>query len=162
MDDIEILYKKYYKDIFNYLMWLTHDNSLSEDLLQETFLNAILALDSFKGQSDIKTWLISISRNIWKQYIRKNNKELEYNDLLESLVLSDIADQVINQEIKTQIYNIINQMDSKSKKIMTLRFQGFSYLEISINLNISESSTRVIFFRGKNYIKKSLERQEYI
>lgn len=57
------IYEEYKQDVFKYLVSLTHDISLSEDLVSETFLGALKSLHKFKGQSTIKTWLFSIARN---------------------------------------------------------------------------------------------------
>ena len=60
---IKDLYEKYKQDVFIYLLSITHNKSLSEDLVSETFLGAIKSLANFKGKSDIKTWLFSIARH---------------------------------------------------------------------------------------------------
>ena len=60
---IKKIYEEYKKDVFVYLMSLTNDTCLSEDLVSETFLSAIKSIYRFKGESSIKTWLFSIARN---------------------------------------------------------------------------------------------------
>ncbi len=65
------IYEEYKQDVFKYLVSLTHDVSLSEDLVSETFLSALKSLHKFKGQSTIKTWLFSIARNKWYEHLRK-------------------------------------------------------------------------------------------
>lgn len=69
--EIEQLYRKYRKDIFKHLFWLTHDPHLSEDLLQETFLQAIRSIRGYRGDCTVKTWLFSIARHLWIGYLRK-------------------------------------------------------------------------------------------
>ena len=86
MKSIEQLYKLYKDDVYRYLLSLTHNPTLSEDLLSETFVNAITSLDNFKGKSSVKTWLFAIARNLWLQKLRKDRPTLEYNDLLELYV----------------------------------------------------------------------------
>lgn len=73
MSNIKIkdLYEQYQNDIYRYLISITHDKSLSEDLTSETFLAAIKSIASFKGNSSIKTWLFSIARYKWYEYLRK-------------------------------------------------------------------------------------------
>lgn len=72
MYDIDLLYREYSKDIYAHLLYLTHDETLSQDLLQETFLQAIKSISTFKGNSSIKTWLFSIARYSWIAHLRKN------------------------------------------------------------------------------------------
>ena len=90
MNSIENLYLEYKKDVFNYLLSLTHDPALSEDLLSETFVKAIYSIGGFKGNSSIKTWLFGIARNLWLQNLRKYRVTVEYSDLLEVYVTDNI------------------------------------------------------------------------
>ena len=86
MKQIENLYILYKKDVYIYLFSLTHNLNLSEDLLSETFVQAIYSIGNFKKQSSVKTWLFSIARNLWLQSMRKDKQTVEYNDLLELYV----------------------------------------------------------------------------
>lgn len=74
---VQFLYQKYKNDVYAYLISLTHDKTLSEDLTSETFLGAIKSLSKYKGEADIKTWIFSIARFKWYEYIRKNKLQFE-------------------------------------------------------------------------------------
>lgn len=76
---IKKLYEKYKQDVFGYLISLTHNPTLSEDLTSETFLSAIKSLPNFKGNSDIKTWLFSIARHKWYENLRKEKHDISEN-----------------------------------------------------------------------------------
>lgn len=144
MQQIEKLYILYKKDVYNYLLSLTHNPSLSEDLLSDTFVNAISAIENFKGQSSVKTWLFSIARNLWLQRLRKENDTVEYNDLLELYVSESIAERLITKEIATRITNLLTEKDDRTQRIVTMRIDGYSFGEIAQEVNLSESSARVI------------------
>lgn len=83
MKQIETLYFEYKQDIYSYLLSLTHDPTLSEDLLSETFVKAIFSIGNFKGNSSIKTWLFGIARHLWLKNLRKDRPAVEYSDLLD-------------------------------------------------------------------------------
>ena len=78
---VEELYRIYKQDVYGYLLSLTRDPSLAEDLLSETFLKAIQSLPKFRGDSTSKTWLLGIARNLWLQELRRRRKTVEYSDL---------------------------------------------------------------------------------
>jgi len=156
---IENLYILYKQDIYNYLLSLTHNQTLSEDLLSETFVNAIRSIESFKGQSSVKTWLFSIARNLWLQKIRKEKHTVEYNDLLELYVSDSIAERLITKETAIRIKNLLLEKDDRTQKIVNMRVEGYSFGEIAQEVNISESSARVIDFRVKKWIKAILEKE---
>ena len=160
MKQIENFYITYKKDVYMYLLSLTHNPSLSEDLLSETFVASISSIGNFKGQSSVKTWLFSIARNLWFQNIRKEKHTIEYNDLLELYVSDNIAEKLITNEVLKRITSLLLEKDNRTQKIVNMRVEGYSFGEIAREVNISESSARVIDFRTKKWIKAILEKEE--
>ncbi|HSN65560.1 MAG TPA: RNA polymerase sigma factor [Fusibacter sp.] len=160
MKQIEKLYELYKQDIYFYLLSLTHNPTLSEDLLSETFVQAITSLSSFKGQSSVKTWLFSIARNMWLRHLRKEKPTVEYNDLLEIYVSDSLEKTVITNETANRIIKLLSEKDERTQKIVGLRVEGYSYSDIAIELVLSEGSARIIDFRTKKWIKAILEKEE--
>lgn len=159
MKQIENLYILYKKDVYIYLYSLTHNLNLSEDLLSETFVNAIASIENFKGQSSVKTWLFSIARNLWLQNMRKEKQTVEYNDLLELYVSDSIAERLITKETVKRIKNLLLEKDQRTQKIVNMRVEGYSFSEIARDLKLSESAARVIDFRAKKWMKDILEKE---
>ncbi|ABW18487.1 RNA polymerase sigma factor [Alkaliphilus oremlandii] len=154
---IENLYRQYKQDVFYYLMGLTHNPTLSEDLLSETFLKAIHALPRFKENSSIKTWLFGIARNLWLQHLRGFKAQVEYDDLLEIYITESMEDRLIAKETIFRIHELLSTKDERTRNIVNMRIDGFSYSEISEKIGVSESSARVIDFRVKKWIQSKLE-----
>lgn len=159
---IEKLYFDYKQDVYNYLLCLTHDPVLSEDLLSETFVKAIISFANFKGQSSIKTWLFGIARHLWLQNLRKSRPSVEYSDLIDVYVSDGILENLITKQIAERVCELINTKDERTQKIIRLRINGISYYEISEKIGISENSARVIDFRTKKWIKSVLEKEALI
>ncbi|MFZ7133460.1 MAG: RNA polymerase sigma factor [Eubacteriales bacterium] len=162
MKQIEKLYFEYKQDIYNYLLSITHDPTLSEDLLSETFVKAIYSIGNFKGNSSIKTWLFGIARHLRLQNLRKERLTVEYNDLLDIYVTGSTIDNVITKQIADRVYELLKTKDERTQKIISMRINGISYYEISEKIDISENSARVIDFRTKKWLKSVLEREELI
>lgn len=152
---IENLYEKYKQDIFMYLNSLTHDISLSEDLVSETFLSAITSLPNFKGNSDIKTWLFSIARHKWYEYLRKERFTTPFDLFIDNLISGEASPEnfTIRKEFIKQITEILSKEDDRTSKIVMMRVEGYSFHEIANKFNISEGSARVIDFRGKKKLR---------
>jgi len=159
---IEKLYFEYKQDIYNYLLSLTHNPTLSEDLLSETFVKAILSVGNFKGNSSIKTWLFGIARHLWLQNLRKDRPTVEYSDLIDVYVTDRTTDSVITKQIADRVYELLKTKEERTQEIISMRINGFSYYEISEKIGISENSARVIDFRTKKWLKSVLEREELI
>lgn len=162
MKQIEKLYLEYKRDIYNYLLSITHNTTLSEDLLSETFVKAIYSIGSFKGNSSIKTWLFGIARHLWLQNLRKEKPTLEYSDLLELYVADSIFDSFNTKQIVNRVRELIRTKDEQIQKIVSMRIDGMSYFEISQKTGVSENSARVIDFRTKKWLKSVLKKEELI
>jgi len=164
MFSIEELYQNYKKDIYCYLQSLTRDYTLSEDLLSETFMKALLALPSFRGESSIKTWLIGIARNVWLQHLRKARHWVEYDDLL-CVYLTEsesIEEHFITREKLERIRALLETKEERTRSIVDLRVEGWSYTEIAEKWGITENSARVIDFRTRKWIKETLKKEEFL
>ncbi|WP_297136995.1 RNA polymerase sigma factor [Terrisporobacter sp.] len=155
------IYEEYKQDVFKYLVSLTHDISLSEDLVSETFLGALKSLHKFKGQSTIKTWLFSIARNKWYEHLRKEKPTISLDDLSYNYLLSesDLDDSIIKKELSNKILALLDSESPRTKDIILMRIEGYSYFEIGKKHNISESSARVIDYRIKKKIKNILAKE---
>ena len=161
---IKKIYEEYKKDVFVYLMSLTNDACLSEDLVSETFLSAIKSIYRFNGESSIKTWLFSIARNKWYEYIRKEKSMTSLDDLTYYYIASelDLEEKLIQKDISNKILSLLDKESERTKSIVLMRIEGYSYLEISQKYEISESSARVIDYRAKKKIKDILIKEGII
>ena len=167
---LEKLFHTYYKDIYRYLYSLTHDISLSEDLASEVFLEVVKSIATFRGEADMKTWMFSIARHKWMDYLRKKNRRIE-NEVLSELVgeerISGLAmvdmknpeEQYLDKELLERIHTLLDKEPERTRNIVEQRLAGYSFYEIAKKEKVSESSARVIYFRAKEKIKESLEKE---
>lgn len=158
---IKKLYEEYKQDVFRYLVSLTHNPTLSEDLTSETFLGAIKSLPNFKGKSDIKTWLFSIARHKWYEHLRKEKQDISLEDLTKIYIANknDFELQILSKEILDRILFLLEKEPERVRNIVWMRIEGYSFYEIAKVYDISESATRVIDFRAKKKIREILEKE---
>lgn len=162
---LEKLFCSYYKDIYRYLYSLTHDSTLSEDLASEVFLEVVKSIARFRGEADIKTWMFSIARHKWMDYLRKKNRRVQtevLSDLVGEQELANakgIEEQYLDKELLERIYALLKEEPERTRSIVKLRMEGYSFYEIAKNENISESSARVIYFRIKEKIRQTLREE---
>ena len=159
MDEFEKLFVCYQKDVMKFLLALTKQQSLAEDLTQDTFLHAYLGFDKFRKECSPKTWLLQIAKNEFFTYLRRNkNMQLVADDpfLLEITDMSqnNMGDKLHDKELLLSIIDYIFSLDERSKTILIDRlWLNKSYKLISQELNISEASAKMIFFRNRKIIK---------
>ncbi len=157
------LFETYYKDVYTYLYSMNHNASLSEDLASEVFLEVVKSISTFRGESDIKTWLFTIARRKWYAYLRKKNRQVptqSIHDLYDTMELSTV-DNSAAEEVTDIINHILMQEPKLTRQVVQMRLEGYSYYEISTKHQISEASARVIYFRAKAKIKKHFEKEGF-
>lgn len=158
MQNIEEIYRQYFKTVYKYLFCLTHNENLAEELTQETFYNAIKHIGKFKGECKISVWLCQIAKHLWYKELKKKKKlfiiEENYTEAeIESG--ENVEDNIIEKENKQQLYKSIDKLDEKTKEVIKLRIHGeFSFKEIAEIIGKTENWCRVTFYRGKEKIKE--------
>ena len=160
---LEKVFAVHYKDVYRYLYSLSRDASLSEDLTQEVFLEAVKSAASFRGDADIKTWLFSIARNRWNSYLRKKNRQVVTEALGEFFPAGGQTpeERYQRREMVERIYALFEKEPERTREIVLMRLEGYSFFEIGRVLGISESSARVIDFRAKAKIRKILTKEGF-
>ena len=160
---LEELFSTYYKDVYHYLYSLSRDASLSEDLAQEVFTDVITSVTSFRGDSEVKTWLFSIARNKWYSWLRRKNRQPETEILTEFLESSAQTpeDHYQMKELAERIDQLLEKEPERTQKIVLLRLKGLSFFEIGNETGVSENSARVIDFRTKTKIRQILKKEGY-
>ncbi len=79
--ELENYYKEYGKKVYLFLMSLSGDSDISEELTQETFYQAIKSINRFEGKCSVYTWLCQIAKNLWCRELdrRKRHPVSEYD-----------------------------------------------------------------------------------
>ena len=157
MQDMELIYEKYFEVVYKYLFCLTHNSDISEELTQETFCKAVEKIDTYKGNCKISVWLCEIAKNLWYNQYKKNKKFIDDDekDLLNIQDINRTEDNVISNDENISLYMKMQNLDERTREVMYLRITGeLSFKEIGTIMNRTESWARVTFYRGKNKIKE--------
>lgn len=157
--DKENIYEDYGDFIFKYLLTLTNNFDLAEELTQETFYQAIKSINNFhdNGKAKFSTWLCSIAKNVWLQKLNRINKNQQLIDSLknESKTFYDLETEYIKNEDKVMFFKMAHQLPENKKEILYLRLLGdLSFKEIGSIFDKSENWARVTFYRAKLELRK--------
>ncbi|MBQ1372341.1 MAG: sigma-70 family RNA polymerase sigma factor, partial [Oscillospiraceae bacterium] len=92
MESMEEIYQSYAKTVYRYLLSLTRDEDLAEELMQESFVQAIDSIGKFEGRCKLSTWLCAIAKNQWLCWLRKhpNTASLEETEALTQSAETDV------------------------------------------------------------------------
>lgn len=158
MQDMEQIYKEYFKTVNQYLFCLTHNSDISEELTQETFYRAVKNINKFKGDCKMAVWLCQIAKNLWYDELKKNKKiqNLDEQDIILIQSEDEIEKKLILRDSKLQLYKKMQNLDEKTREVIYLRITGeLSFKEIGDILNKTENWARITFYRGKQKLKGS-------
>lgn len=132
----------------------------AQDLYQDVLVNIWKGLDSFKGDSILKTWVFKIAINTCLLSLRKKRiKTIPF----ESLKHDFLSQSNINSDDNLRLdllLKMIRRLPENSRSIMLLYLEGFSYKEISSIVGISVSNVGAKVSRTKRYLTKNLESNE--
>lgn len=159
MRAVEELYATYRDDLFRYLCSLTHDPAQAEDLLSETFLQALQSAGSFRGQSSEKTWLFGIARNLWLRALRRRRPTVPLEDLAGLSAGEEPADAAAARMLRDRIRTLLAQKDERTRTIVMQRMQGVPFETIARALGISAGSARVMDYRTRQWLKETLRKE---
>lgn len=160
---LDTLFAAFHKDVYAYLYSLCRDATLAEDLTSEVFLEAVKSLGGFRGEADCKTWLFSISRYRWLAWLRRKKRQPQCETLLDFLPDKREGPESLAHytDLLARVRALLQQEPPRTRKIVVLRLEGYSFYEIGQICGISESSARVIDFRAKARIRQVLQKEGY-
>lgn len=75
LNDIEKAYTRHARDVYRFLLSLSHDEDLAEDLTQETFFRAMKTIGNYDGSCKLSVWLCQIARHLWYQWLEKHVRQ---------------------------------------------------------------------------------------
>ena len=153
--EFEEIYSEYFKDVYRYVLCLSKNESIAEDITQETFFKALKNIDKFKGNCKMRVWLCQIAKNSYFSYLKKEQKNLEDVDDIADVFDIDFEQKLIDDEDAFEIHKLIHNLEEPYKEVFTLRFFGnLSFSKIAELFGKTESWARVTYHRARIKLKE--------
>lgn len=155
----EKIYQVYFQNVYFYLLKLCNNVDLAQELTSETFFKALKGIDKFQGNCDIKTWLLTIAKNSYYSYLKRNKSVVELEQIFELRDDAvDIENQIIEMESSLEIVKILHLMEEPYREVFSLRVLGeLSFKQIAELYGKTENWACVTYHRAKNKIKSKME-----
>lgn len=161
MADFQKVYKEYAQQVYRFLLSLTGNDDLAEELLSETFYKAFVHIDRFEGRSSLYTWLCQIGKNAWLKECRRNKRYCELKTELFSIADEELPleEQIIQKELHRKILKALQTLSAPYRDVFILHAIGEVKLkEIACIYGKSESWARVTYFRAKQQISQEVSK----
>ncbi len=155
MTDFERLFNENREFVFKYLMKLTCNPSLAEELTQETFYRAYMNYAGLRNKVQARTWLCQIAKNAYFAWYNDEKKRQSLSEMLPEQ--SSVEDDFLRKEISDKALEYLHDLDEPYKEVFMLSvFGGVSFKTISELFVKSESWARVTFYRARQKLCEKL------
>ncbi len=157
------LVRRYQSKVFSMALNFTRDRETADDLSQEIFLKAYLALPKFRFKSEFGTWLYRVALNHVRDFLRKKGRIKEVS--LEEIGEISVSDEGIEKREKEReeerrkrlLRASVETLPPKYRIVLTLRdIQGLAYDEISRVLKVSPGTVDSRLHRARKMLRKKL------
>jgi RNA polymerase sigma-70 factor (ECF subfamily) len=148
--ELSELFERYHVRMYNFMLKLTMDRTVSQDLTQSLFYRIIKYRSTFDDKYSFKSWIFQLARNIHADYCRKQKQQTDRYVHVEKYD-SNLADEAgnFNEEDYENLDRALSKLNPEQKEILVLsRFQGLKYSEISAINNESVASIKVQVHRA--------------
>lgn len=130
-----------------------------EELVQDTFVRAFASIDSFRGESSLRTWLFTIERRLMLDRRRQEKREkdtvpVEAGDAVTEF---DALDSLLAEEAESDVRRAVDALSATQREVFILRVEeGMSYREIAAVAGTTEGAARVHYHNAMRAVKESL------
>ena len=154
--EFEEIYRLYANDLYKFILRLCKNETLAMDIMQDTMLKAITTIDKFNGSCSIKTYLCTIAKNNYFNYLKRaENRGISLDDTVQTADGTSFEESLDDKDSAMQIHMALHRLDEPYREIFSLRvFAELKFADIAAVFGQSENWARVMFYRAK---KKLLE-----
>ncbi len=157
----------FWTDVFNYQLKRTKSENDAEDIAIQTFSKAFDKINTFDDKYVFKTWLITISKNVHIDLLRKKKVSASIETTKEQeekvyLVVDESPtpeDKIIREQNLAKLLRDIKQLKPKYQEVIQLRyFQELSYKEISEQIKEPMNNVKVKLLRAKKLLAEIIKK----
>ena len=165
-----LLVEKYQNRLYRLILRIIKNQSVVEDLVQESLIKAYRSIASFRGDSAFYTWLYKIGLNTARNYLYEKKRSLQIDSSIEvedaenfstalDLYSAETPEtELMNKQIAQTVNDSISALPTDLQNAITLReIEGLSYEQISQIMDCPVGTTRSRIFRARNIISEKLK-----
>ena len=157
--DFEEIYRRYFGDVYRYLLRLSGSETAAEDVTSETFLRAMQALPRFRGDCDVRVWLCRIARNTYFSTRRDpDNQPMEEPGEDPRGSAPSPEEETLRREEGQRLRQLFHGLEEPYREVFLWRHYGdLSFREIGQLFGKSENWACVTYHRARGKLRKEWE-----
>ena len=156
MTEFETLFREKQPFVYRYLVKLTQDAALAEELTQETFFRAYMNYSGLRDKDKASVWLCQIAKNAYFRWYNEQKKRGTLPENADDGEAKSLEEAFERRELSGKALACLHALEEPYKEVFMLSvFGGFSLKDVSAIFGKSESWARVTFYRAR---QKLMER----
>jgi RNA polymerase sigma-70 factor (ECF subfamily) len=152
------------RDVWNYAYFLTGSMDVADDVFQDVFVKVYRNLYSYRGESSVKTWLLTITRNVVKDHWKSawTRRVLLMSSIPRRETVASTEKEVLARMDRGDIWKAVLDLPDKLREVLVLvAHHQLSIPEIAAMLGLSEGTVKSRLHRARGKVQiKLLEEDE--
>ena len=154
--DFEQLYNTYYMQVFSFVITMSRNQDIAEEITQQTFFKALTTRKKYQGNSSEYTWLCAIAKNLYVDDLRSQKQVCDL-DVTQTSDIS-IENAFVNEDSAFLIHQVLHHLEEPYKEVFQLRVFGeLSFQKIGVLFGKTENWARVTHHRARLKIKERMD-----
>ncbi len=158
MTGFEKIYSEHFTDVYKYVLSLSRDESVAEEVTQETFFKAMRNIGQFNGSCKIYVWLCQIAKNTFFTHCKKQGRTTSSTGLEFTDDAPDLETSYLDKDAARRLHLHLHDMGEPYKEVFTLRVFGeLPFTQIGELFGKTDSWARLIFYRAKKQLQEVMK-----
>ena len=159
MEDFEAIYVQHFDGVYKYVFSLCRNETMAEEITQETFYRAMEHIDKFEGKCKLYVWLCQIAKNTFLTYVKKQKRHVSETDIdLSRQIEASFENEILDKETVWKLHKLLHELSEPYKEVFSLRVFGeLPFSQIGELFGKSDSWARLIFYRAKKELRRNLD-----
>lgn len=162
IEAVELIMNNYGNDIKKFVYTYVNNEVDADDITQEVFVTVYLKLNTFKGDSTLKSWIYSIAANKCKDHLRKHR--LRHNNLIEKIIkqqkvnVATVSTANSQSTLEDYLFEKILELPIKYREVIILYYyKELPIKEIGLILKMKEATLQSRLLRGRKKLRDLIQ-----
>lgn len=156
----EELYNAYFADVYRFILRLSGDANVAEEITCETFFKALRSVESFRGDCSPRVWLCQIAKNCFYSYLKKQKRTVSIDELSDLPDSASVEEDVTKKLEAERIKSLLHTLPDPYKEVFMWRvYAELSFKQIARIFGKTDNWACVTYHRAKLMIRQRLEEE---
>jgi RNA polymerase sigma-70 factor (ECF subfamily) len=155
--DFETIYREHFSDVYKYILSVSRNEAIAEEVTQETFFKALRNIEAFNGSCKLYVWLCQIAKHTYFSLYRKRKRYAARIDA-DAPVETDVETDFLDKDAAQRFHRLLHELKEPYKEVFTLRVFGeLPFSHIGELFGKTDSWARLVFYRAKKRLQEALK-----